>query len=176
MPLTRTASSGCHPALRATVGHCAAESPRNGPPPKAVTSPQGGRVESARAALPVLAVLVILLGTATVRGGAQASPILRVESNTGGEVEIDARGVTIEEALWAIASKAGFEVVLDPGTARPLVNMAVSMAPVEDVLRQILRGRNYALVYDAGDVSLSQVIVLPPPSAAGVRPAAVRHR
>jgi hypothetical protein len=89
---------------------------------------------------------------------------LRVDSNTAGEIELDARAVPLEEALNAIASKTGFEVVIDPGITRPPVNIAVSMSPVEDVLRQILRGRNYALVRDADDGFLYQVIVLPPPA------------
>jgi hypothetical protein len=115
-----------------------------------------------RAALPVLTVLLVLLGSATVRAGTQPA-VLRVESNTTGEIGLEAHGVTIEEALRAIADEAGFEVVIESGIARPQVNMSVSSAPVEYVLRQILRGRNYSLVYD-DDAFLSQVIVLPPPA------------
>jgi type II secretory pathway component GspD/PulD (secretin) len=128
----------------------------------------------------VLPVLLVLFASATVRAGAQSAPAVRVESSTTGEIEFDARGVPIEEALQAIAAKAGFEVVIDEGIKRRPVNMAVPMASVEDVLRQILRGRNYALVHDADDASLRQVIVLPPPAvrrpAARRRPTRVRRR
>jgi hypothetical protein len=98
---------------------------------------------------------------------------LRVESSTTGEIALDARTVTIDDTLHAIASEAGFDVLIEPGIQRPPVNMAVSMAPIEDVLRQILRGRNYALVYDADDASLSRVIVLRPPAMR--RPVAFRR-
>jgi hypothetical protein len=114
----------------------------------------------------VLVALAVLLASTTVRAGTQPNPVLRVDSGTAGQVGLDAHGVSIDEALQAIASEAGFEVVIEPGMQRPPVNVALSMAPVEDILRQILRGRNYALVYDAdaNDPSLSRVIVLPPPA------------
>jgi type II secretory pathway component GspD/PulD (secretin) len=116
-----------------------------------------------RAAAPALAAALLLLGSTAVSAGAEPA-VLRVESNTGGEVELDARGARIDEVLGEIASKTGVDVVIEPGIARQPVNMEVSMAPVEHVLRQILRGRNYALVYDGDDASLTSVIVLPPPA------------
>ena len=164
MPLISTASGRHHPALRAGVGHYAEESPNNRRPRKEMTSRQRDWTRSTRAALPILAGLVVLLVSATVRAGGQPDSTLRVESNTSGGIEIDARGASIEATLLAIASQAGFEVLLDPAIARPAVNIAVPMARVEDVLRQIMRGRNYALVYDAGAASPSRVIVLPPPA------------
>jgi hypothetical protein len=116
------------------------------------------------AALPVLLALWVLLGSTGVRAGTGPMPVLRVESNIAGEVGLEAREVTIEQALQAIASEAGFEVVITPGIPRTPVNLTVSSAPVEYVLRQILRGRNYSLVYEGDDAFLSQVIVLPPPA------------
>jgi hypothetical protein len=104
------------------------------------------------------------MGSTPAGAGTAPQPGLRVESNAGGEIGLEARGVTIDEALRAIASTAGFEVVMKPGVQRPPVNVGMPMAPVEEVLRQILRGRNYALVYDADDATLSRVIVLTPPS------------
>ena len=71
--------------------------------------------------------------------------------------------LTIADTLQAIASKAGFEVSIEDGIERSPLNMVVSTAPVENVLRQILRGRNYALIYDANDKLVREVIVLPPP-------------
>jgi hypothetical protein len=128
-----------------------------------------------RVALPILAVVLVLLGSTMVRAGTGPQTVLRVESNLDGEVGIDARGVTIDQALGAIASKGGFDVMIEPGVVRPLVNIAVPMAPVEDVLREVLRGRNYALVYD-GDASLSRVIILRPPSPSPVRGSRAAYR
>ncbi len=123
-----------------------------------------------RKALPVLCALMLPLGTA-VRAGTGPTPVLRVEPDADGRIALDARGVTIEAALHAIADEAGFQVVITPGIERPLVNMTVSATPVEGVLREILRGRNYSLVYDENGAFLSQVVVLPPPAANQPSPA-----
>ncbi len=117
-----------------------------------------------RTGVPILAV-ILLLGSSTVRAATEPNPALRVKASTASEIEFEARGVTIEQALNAIASEAGFEVVITPGIVRPPVNMTVSTAPVEYVLRQILRGRNYSLVYGGKHAHLRQVIVLPPQAA-----------
>jgi hypothetical protein len=92
--------------------------------------------------------------------GASTS-VLRIASNTDGEIELDARRVTIMEVLHALAAEGGFDVLIAAAGVRPLVNTTVQMAPLEYVLRQILRGRNHALVYDAA-AALSQVILLAP--------------
>jgi hypothetical protein len=118
--------------------------------------------------------LVALLASQMAAAPAQADGALQVESNAAGEIEVDARGAALDEVLSAIASKAGFQVAIESGIQRPPVNLAVPMAPVEEVLRQILRGRNYALIYDAHDSSLDEVIVLRP-STPGY-PSSVRRR
>ena len=131
-----------------------------------------------------LAVLLVAIG-GMGRAAMGNEPVLHVESNPEGEIEIEARGAAIEHVLGALASEAGFEVVMENGIVRPPVNVAASTAPVEDTLRRVLHGRNYALVYGEGGESLSQVIVLKPPSPrkpghvsrpAGGRRPAVRRR
>ena len=117
--------------------------------------------------------LPAVLAGASAQAVTQVKPNLRVESNTAGEIGLDARGATLEDVLNAIAAKTGVEVLIEPGVTRPPVNITMPMAPVEDVLRELLRGRNYALVYDGQDALLSQVIVLRP-SVAGPRTATYR--
>jgi hypothetical protein len=99
--------------------------------------------------------------------------VLEVESGPAGAVELDARRAKITEVLRALAAEGGFDVVLDDAVVRPPVNATLEMAPVEDVLREVLRDRNYALVYD-GDDRLSQVILLAP--SAPTKPAAARRQ
>jgi hypothetical protein len=108
-----------------------------------------------------LAVLVALGCTQLQAQSAPARPLL-VESDPVGDIVLDARGVPVGEVLRSIAASEGFEVVIDEGIARPLVHLNVSSEPMEDVLRQILRGRNHALIYDSDTASLDQVIVLTP--------------
>jgi len=112
-----------------------------------------------------LAVLLAPVASTAARAGAAPKPVLHFESGTNGEIGLDAREVTLEQVLLAIAGKGGFEVVIEDGVDRPLVNLTVPMAPLEDVLREILRGRNYAFVRDADTASLSRVIVLAPSAA-----------
>jgi hypothetical protein len=117
-----------------------------------------------RAVLVGSAVLLIVVSSPTARAGMEPNSVLRVESNTNGEIGVEAIGVSIGDALRAIGAKAGFEVVIEEGITRRPVNLALSAAPVEDVLRQILRGRNYALLYGGDEESPTEVIVLPPPA------------
>jgi hypothetical protein len=96
-----------------------------------------------------------------------ANANLHVATNRAGEMALDARGVPIADVLQALAEEAGFEVSIAEARSRPPVNLSVPMAPVEAVLQEMLRGRNYALVYDGDDVS--QVILLPPSGASPAR-------
>lgn len=108
---------------------------------------------------PWLLALILLLAAATADAG-----VLRVEANERGEVGIEARGVTVAEALRAIGSEVGFAVVIDEGVKRELVDVELSAAPVDAVLRRVLLGRNYAVYSDSEDSPPSVVIVLPPSS------------
>jgi len=119
------------------------------------------RLPNAGFSLSIGIMAVVLLGSTTQQTGVEQKPLLSVKSNTTGEIHFEARGVTIEEALRAIAAKVGFEVEIEPGIKRAPVNLTVPSASVEVILRQVLRGRNYSLVYD--EDGLSRVIVLPPP-------------
>jgi len=118
-----------------------------------------------RAVFSALVVVLFLVGGSAVRAGTEIPPGLRVETNATGEIGLDAHGATLDDTLNAIASKTGVDIVIERGLVRPPVNVVVSMAPVEYVLRQILRGRNYALIYDGEDTFVSQVIILPPSAA-----------
>lgn len=117
----------------------------------------------------VSAVVLVLLGGVPAHAGSQPAAVLRIKSTPTGEMDLEARGVTIEETLTAIAREAGFEVMIEQGITRPPVNVSVSSVPVEQLLHDVLRGRNYALVYDGDDDSLRRVIVLRPSTAQAFR-------
>ena len=110
------------------------------------------------------AAAVFVLCAATLATGTPGAPNLRVELNSAGEVALEAHEAPIGEALQAIADQVGFDVVIADGIARPPVNMSLASAPVDRLLHEVLRGRNYALVYDGDDGALRRVILLPPPS------------
>jgi hypothetical protein len=119
----------------------------------------------------ILALMAALFTSVPARSGTAAKPVLRFESSPSGEYGLIARGVTIRQALAALAERAGFEVLMDEGVKRPLVNLTIPIVPIEDLLHEILRGRNYSLVYDEESASLSQVILLAPSTPGRARPA-----
>lgn len=127
------------------------------------------------ASLIALAVTALAAGLTSTPAQAGPPPVLRFESNSSGELAVVARGVTIMRALNAVAEQAQFEVLVQEGAPRPPLNVTVLMAPIDDVVREMLSGRNYALVYDGDSGSLSQVILLAP-SVPGKPSAAARRR
>jgi hypothetical protein len=61
-------------------------------------------------------------------------------------LSVEASGISLAQLLRAIGAKVGFTVV-DAGMAADPVTVAIRDAPVEDVLRQLLRGTNHAVLY-----------------------------
>jgi hypothetical protein len=86
---------------------------------------------------------------------------LHVASGADGAIQLDARRAAVGEVLLALAAEGGFEVLLDDAIKRPPVTATLPAAPLENVLHNVLRDRNYALVFDAND-AVSQVILLAP--------------
>jgi hypothetical protein len=132
-------------------------------------------IDDGRATLAVVVVagLITMLGIVPVRSAAAG---LRLEAGGGGEIALDARGVPVGQVLDAVAEHGGFDVVMARGITRPPVNLTVPMAPIEDVLLQILRGRNYAVIYDGDRGAVSRVIVLRPSTASRSSARAARPR
>jgi hypothetical protein len=104
--------------------------------------------------------LLALLAAAPAHAG-NTVPVLRVESNAAGEIELQARQARVVDVLRAVAAEGDFDVLIQDGIIRPPVNASLRMKSIDDVLRAVLRGRNHALVYDR-DAELSRVIVLTP--------------
>jgi type II secretory pathway component GspD/PulD (secretin) len=107
--------------------------------------------------------LVMLSVCIPVSVWAVSPAALHVESNDEGELEVRARKATIRDVLHALAAEAGFAVMIDDATVRPPVTITLSMATLEYALRQILRGRNHALIYDGARIS--EVMLLAPSTA-----------
>jgi hypothetical protein len=110
----------------------------------------------------LVAPLLIAAAAPNPQSGAR---LLKVDVDPSGEIALEARGVELEEVLDSIAAKRGFEVVMTRGIARPPVDIGIERAPLAEVLRQLMRGRNYALVFRSRDRRLSRLIVLSPPTA-----------
>jgi len=106
--------------------------------------------------------LMLLLSTVGVGAGWAQKRVLHVEPGVDGDIALEARGVTVGETLRALGAETGFRVVIDDGIQRPLVDVEVAPSPLENVLRQVLLGRNYAVYSASADSDPSLVIVLPP--------------
>lgn len=102
----------------------------------------------------------LMAGGFPVAGAARASQV-KFEAGPAGELALHARGATTEQTLQALAAKVGFAVVIAGELPRRTTDLTLSLAPVEKLLHEILRGRNYALLYDGTSDALSRVIVLP---------------
>lgn len=124
-----------------------------------------------------LATLVALLLMAP--GGASAAPLEIEHGDTGWTVR--ATGARVEDVLGALAEREPFAVAMQLGVERPLVDVDVRDASLDEVLRDVLRGRNYVITYrsfayrDAGDgLAVSRVeLLLPRPPSDATEPAVV---
>jgi hypothetical protein len=83
----------------------------------------------------------------------------------------------VDEVLREIGKQAGFAVLAKEAT-HPTVNISIKDATPEEVLQQILRGENYALVYRnakgesaRGSGGINKVLLLSPSGAVVANPA-----
>lgn len=88
-------------------------------------------------------------------------------------LSIEARGVSAAEVLREIGTKVGFAVE-GTGAGRPGVSVSVQDATLDEVLRQLLLGENYILVYRAQGSgtaleAIEKIVLLGTPSPAVAR-------
>ena len=116
-----------------------------------------------------------LLLLAASRGPA-AAPLEIEHGDTGWTVR--ATGARVEDVLGALAERAPFAVAMQLGVERPLVDVDVRDASLDEVLRDVLRGRNYTIAYreDGDRLAVSRVeVLLPRPPRDGDEPGGARR-
>jgi hypothetical protein len=79
-------------------------------------------------------------------------------------ISVEARGGLLE-VLRDISLKVGFDLA-DYGIPDRDVMVSIQGATMEEVLRQLLRGENYSVVYREKDGAISKVFLLSPPAYA----------
>jgi len=84
-------------------------------------------------------------------------------------ISVEARGVKLREVLRDVSLKVGFDLV-DYGIPNRDLTVYIEEATVEEVLRQLLRGENYSVVYQEKDGAISKVLLLSPPVYAQAAP------
>lgn len=90
-------------------------------------------------------------------------------------LSVEAGGVSLPQLLREIGAKVGF-AVLDSGIPRPATTVSIKHATLAEVLRQLLRGENQAIVYqeheegqgEAGAVIAKIVLFGPQASAEAI--------
>ncbi len=87
-------------------------------------------------------------------------------------LSVDATDADLIEVLNAIGAKVGFTVSQSRALSTP-VSISVEKAPVEDVLRRLLRSENHTILYRQGSdaaVEVDRIVLLGPPGEGGPAP------
>ena len=74
-------------------------------------------------------------------------------------ISVEARGVSLQQVLGEIGKKLGFAVV-DYGGSDRLITFSIQDASAEEVLGQLLRGENYAVIYDGTQKEIAKLLLL----------------
>ena len=110
----------------------------------------------------LVAFSVILPANAAIRPGVKYG---------GGNLTLEAKNATVGEILENIARTAGVDVFIARGFQTATEKMTVSFdgEPLEDVVRQILRGYNYAAIYEkeGNDFRIAALKIYPEGQASG---------
>jgi hypothetical protein len=77
-------------------------------------------------------------------------------------ISVEARGVKLREVLREVSLKVGFELT-DYGIPDRDLTVSIEETTVEELLRQLLRGENYGIVYREKDRAISNVLLLSSP-------------
>lgn len=104
-------------------------------------------------------IMALVVGLGTVPGStAERKADLKVLYSAP-RLSVEAKGVSLQQVLGAIGEKLGF-VVVDYGQADRLITLSLQDASTEEVLGQLLRGENYALVYDEQRKEIAKLLLL----------------
>ena len=74
-------------------------------------------------------------------------------------LSVEARGVSLQRVLGEIGKKLGF-VVVDYGASDRVITFSIQDASAEEVLEQLLRGENYAVIYGGQRKEIAKVLLL----------------
>ncbi|MBU0652474.1 MAG: STN domain-containing protein [Proteobacteria bacterium] len=90
---------------------------------------------------------------------------------TGGNLTLEAKNATVGELLETIARTAGIDIFVAQGfqTAGQKMTIQISGEPLEEAIRRILRGYNYAAIYekDGNEFRIAALKIYPEGQASG---------
>src|SRR5262245_58589899 len=124
-----------------------------------------------RVAAAVLWEMAAFQGVSAAAGG----DLVQVLSTPAG-LTVEAHSADVEQLLREVGAQVGF-VVVARGASYPVVDVSIKDPPLEEALRQLLRGENYTLVYRSqgeskaeGTGKLGKVVLLSPSTALAADP------
>src|SRR5262245_27255837 len=106
----------------------------------------------------ILVALVAGLGGTFPGSAAERKADLKVLYSAP-RLSVEAKGVRLQQVLGEIGEKLGF-VVVDYGRADRLITFSLQDASTEELLGQLLRGENYALIYDEQRKEIAKLLLL----------------
>ena len=130
-----------------------------------------------RKGLPGVSVVTLLWGVVNANApfASATEERLKVVVTEAG-LTVEAHGVDTEQALRAIGEQVGFTIVAKEA-AHPVLDIFLKDVPLEEALQQLLRGENYAIVYQTpkgektpGEEKIGKVVLLSPPTAVAAAP------
>jgi hypothetical protein len=118
--------------------------------------------------LVVSARAVSLLACLTWCGVAHAADEARLKIDYDPpRLSVEAHGATLPQILTDIGAKVGFAVIESAGGSAAPMDVSIEKAPVDDVLRRLLRGENHTVVYGAGTgAGIDKIVLLGGPGVA----------
>jgi hypothetical protein len=101
---------------------------------------------------------VLGLGMAFPGAAAEKKTDLSVVYNAP-RLSVEAKGVSLQRVLGEIGKKLGF-VVVDYGASDRVITFSIQDASIQEVLEQLLRGENYAVIYGEQRKEIAKVLLL----------------
>ncbi len=106
----------------------------------------------------VTVAFVLGLGMAFPGAAAEKKTELSVVYNAP-RLSVEAKGVSLQRVLEEIGKKLGF-VVVDYGASDRVITFSIQDGSIEEVLEQLLRGENYAVIYGEQRKEIAKVLLL----------------
>lgn len=122
----------------------------------------------------VVAVALLWLGLYHSRLAAETERHLRVVYQPP-HLSVQAQEIGLPEVLRAIGAKVGFAVI-DSGGSRAARTVSIEATALGEVLRQLLRAENHAIVYRGQGGEIDTIVLLGPRSYAEAAPESADQR
>lgn len=122
--------------------------------------------------IPAIALGLILVAAALFAAPGDAAAAVRPGANLSeGRLTLEARNATFGEILETLAKTAGVDIFIGRGFQMPAQRLSIRLdgVPFDEALRRLLRGYNYAAIYEkeGNDFRVAAIRIYPEGQASG---------